>query len=126
MGIWEQPRACVSRGRWGVRRDLFSEDDEGLYFTDAALLDQLARQRLAAMADQVRAEGWSRVDVAPRARREPSKAQAKHLAKLEAEQNRLQEQSDSEDAELSEEEIDRLGNEMDTINQSLVTYARRT
>ena len=61
-----------------------------------------------------------------RARREPSKVQAKHLAKLEAEQNRLQEQSNSEDAELSEEEMDRLGNEMDTIKQSLVTYARRT
>jgi ParB family chromosome partitioning protein len=127
-----------------IRRDLFSEDDEGLYFTDGALLEQLARERLAALADQVRAEGWSWVDVAPRAtsaelhtfqrapraRREPTKAQAKHLAKLEAEQNRLQEQLDSDDADLSEEEMeavqeemDRLGNEMDAIEQSLVTYA---
>ena len=127
-----------------IRRDLFSEDDEGVYFTDAALLEHLARERLSTMADQVRAEGWGWVDVAPRAtsaelhtfqraprtRREPSKAQAKHLAKLEAEQNRLQEQLDSEDIELTEEEMeaaqeemDRLGTEMDAIEQSLVIYA---
>jgi len=126
-----------------VRRDLFS-DDEGVYLADAALLEQLARQRLAPMIDQVRAEGWSWVDAAPRAtsadlhafqraprtRREPNKAEAKRIARLEAEQNRLQEQLESEDADLSEEEmasrqeqIDGLGTELDGIEQSLVVYA---
>jgi ParB family chromosome partitioning protein len=127
-----------------IRRDLFSEDDEGIYFTDFGLLDQLARERLAAVAEQVRGEGWSWVDVAPRAtcaelhafqrapraRREPNKAEAKRLAKLEAQQTELQDQLDAEDAELSEEQmqamqenLDRLGNELDAIEQSLVTYA---
>ena len=41
-----------------VRRDLFSEDGQG-WFEDAALLDRLALERLAAEAEAVRvAEGW--------------------------------------------------------------------
>jgi ParB family chromosome partitioning protein len=126
-----------------VRRDLFSDEDEGVYLTDAALLEQLARERLAPSIEQVRAEGWSWVDAAPRAtsadlhvfqraprtRREPNKAEAKRIARLEAEQNRLHEQLESEDADLSEDEmaprqeqIDRLGTELDGIEQSLVVY----
>lgn len=127
-----------------IRRDLFSEDDDGIYFTDFGLLDHLARERLSPVAEQVRSEGWSWVDVAPRAtsaelhafqraprvRREPNRAEAKRIAKLEAQQTALQEQLDAEDAELSEEQvqamqedIDRLGSELDAIEQSLVIYS---
>lgn len=42
----------------GVRRDLFSDDTRGAYLTDAALLESLAREKLAAVADDIRAEGW--------------------------------------------------------------------
>lgn len=62
-------------------------------------------------------------------RREPNKAEARRIARLEAEQGRLQEQLDSEYVDLSEEEmasgqeqIDRLGTELDGIEQSLVIY----
>lgn len=51
----------------GMRRDLFSDGEQGIYLTDAALLDRLARDKLAGVADQVRAERWSWVDVVPRA-----------------------------------------------------------
>lgn len=128
----------------GMRRDLFSDEEQGIYLTDAALLDRLARDMLAGVAEQVRAEGWSWVDVVPRAmhaelhafqrarrtRREPTKAEAKRIAKLEAKQGELQDRLDDEetdmpDAELQalQEEIDGLGNELDAIEQSLVLYA---
>jgi ParB family transcriptional regulator, chromosome partitioning protein len=128
----------------GLRRDLFSDEEQGIYLTDAALLERLAREKLAVMVDQVRAEGWGWVDVAPRAthaelhafrrarraRREPSKSEAKRIAKLEAKQRELQDRLDDEETELPDaevealqEEIDALGNELDAIEQSLVSYA---
>lgn len=45
-----------------VVRDLFSEDGSG-FFEDAGLLDRLALERLNALADEVRAEGWKWVEV---------------------------------------------------------------
>jgi len=128
----------------GIRRDLFADDQTGVFLTDASLLEKLARERLTDAAEAVRAEGWGWVDVAPRVssadlqsfqrarrtRRGPSKAEAKRLGKLEAEQAKLQEQLDDEDGDLSEEgaqalheALDRLGDELDAIEQTLVEYA---
>ncbi|MGJ7530704.1 ParB/RepB/Spo0J family partition protein [Variovorax sp. GB1P17] len=128
----------------GIRRDLFSDEQLGVFLTDAALLDALARDQLAAVAESARAEGWGWVDIAPRAtaselhafqrarrtRREPNKAEAKRIAKLEAEQNRIQDKLDDEDADLSDDgaqalhdELDRLGNELEAIEQTLMVYA---
>lgn len=101
----------------------------------------LARDKLTAAAESARLEGWGWVEVAPRAtaselhafqwarhtRREPSKAEAKRIAKLEVEQDKL----DDEDADLSDdgvqplhEELDRLGNELEAIEQTLIVYAQ--
>ena len=44
-----------------VVRDLFSEEGSG-YFEDAGLLDRLALERLHALADEVRTEGWKWVE----------------------------------------------------------------
>lgn len=128
----------------GIRRDLFADERNGVFLTDAALLDALARDRLEAAAESVRAEGWGWVEAVPRAtsaelhqfqrvrptRREPGKAEAKRIAKLEAEQARIQNRLDDEDAELSDdgaqalhEELDRLGDELDGIEQGLLVYA---
>lgn len=128
----------------GIRRDLFADDQTGVFLTDASLLEKLARERLTEAVEAVKAEGWGWVDVAPRVssadlhsfqrarrtRREPSKAEAKRMGKLEAEQAKLQEQLDDEDADLSEEgaqalheALDRLGEELDAIEQTLVEYA---
>lgn len=127
-----------------VRRDLFSDEEQGIYLTDGALLDRLARDKLAAAANHVRAEGWSWVDVVPRAthaelhafqrarrtRREPTKAEAKRIAKLEAKQDQLQDRLDDENVELSDEdaqalndELDQLGDQLEAVQQSLTEYA---
>ena len=128
----------------GVRRDLFSDAQQGVYLTDSALLDTLARDKLAAVADSIRVEGWSWVEVAPRAthaelhafqrarrtRRDPNKLEAKRIAKLEARQHELQDRLDDEDTDLPDEdvqalheEIDRLGNDLEAIDQGLTLYA---
>ena len=126
-----------------MRRDLFSDERQGGYLTDAGLLDTLARHKLAAVAEQVQLEGWGWVEVAPRAtaaelhvfqrvrrtRRDPNRTEAKRIAKLEGKQNELQDRLDDEDAELGEdgeravqEELDRLGDELEAIEQTLMVY----
>jgi ParB family transcriptional regulator, chromosome partitioning protein len=130
-----------------VRRDLFADEQNGIFFTDAALLESLAKERLALVAAQVQAEGWGWVDVAPRAtyadlhqfqrmrskRREPSKAEAKRIAKLEAQQSKLQDRLDDENEDMTDEqaqaaqdEMDTLGNELEAIERTLVVYPPRT
>ena len=127
-----------------VRRDLFSDEQQGGYLTDPALLDRLARDKLADAAEQVRSEGWAWIDVAPRAthadlhvfqrarreRRQPGKAEAKRIAKLQAEQQALQDRLDDEEADVSDEDaqglqdrFDALGDELDAIDRSLTLYA---
>ena len=129
----------------GVRRDLFSDEQSGVFLTNAALLEALAKDKLAGAAEQIQQEGWGWVEVAPRAtaselhafqrarrtRREPNRADAKRIAKLEAEQAKLQDKLDDEDADLSDEgvqalheELDRLGNELEAIEQALMVYAQ--
>jgi ParB family chromosome partitioning protein len=46
-----------------VRRDLFNE--EASYFADSQLLDRLVAEKLGTIADQLREEGWSFVEVQP-------------------------------------------------------------
>jgi ParB family chromosome partitioning protein len=127
----------------GVRRDLFSDERQGGYLTDAGLLETLARHKLAAVAEQVQLEGWGWVEVAPRAtaaelhvfqrvrrtRRDPNRTEARRIAKLERKQNELQDRLDDEDADLSEdggralqEELDLLSDELEAIEQTLVVY----
>lgn len=47
-----------------VERDLFQEEHEG-YLTDRALLDRLVREKLDALGDELRAEGWQWVEMLP-------------------------------------------------------------
>jgi ParB family chromosome partitioning protein len=56
---------AVYEARGGtVRRDLFAEDDDddGVYLEDPLLLQVLAMEKLSALAEEVRAEGWAWVD----------------------------------------------------------------
>ena len=46
-------------------RDLFSEEERGVYLEDAALLDGLVRDKLAMEAETIRAEGWRWIEVHP-------------------------------------------------------------
>lgn len=46
-----------------LRQDLFAEDGAGVILEDVPLLETLVAQRLEAVAESVRAEGWGWVDV---------------------------------------------------------------
>ena len=129
----------------GVRRDLFSDDSRGVFLTDAALLETLARDKLAATAETARLEGWAWVEAMPRItsaelhgfqrarrdRRTPNKAEAKRLAKLQARQQAIDEQLNSDEAEdMAEEataalyeENDQIGTAIEAIEQSLLVFA---
>lgn len=132
----------------GLRRDLFSDDTRGVFLTDASLLDSLARDKLATTADSVRAEGWAWVETAPRItsaelhgfqharrnRRTPNKTEAKRIVKLQSRQQAIDDRLNADDAEdITEEEAsvlyeesDKLGAELDTIEQSLLVFAPET
>lgn len=65
-------------------------------------------------------------------RREPSKAEAKRIAKLEAQQRKLQDRLDDENEDMTDEqaqaaqdEMDGLGNELEAIERTLVVYPPR-
>ncbi len=132
----------------GVRRDLFSDDARGVFLSDAALLDNLARDKLSTTADSVRAEGWAWVEAAPRItsaelhgfqrarrdRRTPNKTEAKRIARLQARQQAIEDRLNADEADdITEEEAsalyeesDKLGAELDAIEQSLLVFAHDT
>ena len=127
----------------GIRRDLFAEDDAGVYLTDAALLERLAQDKLAGIAATVRAEGWAWVDAtlgvthadlhafqrAPRERREPNKREAARIEKLQTKMHELAEavdaalDADDEDkADALQEEGETLGEQLQALEDGLQDY----
>lgn len=128
----------------GIRRDLFAEGDKGVYLTDAALLERLAQDKLAGIAAEVQAEGWAWVDAtpgmthadlqtfqrAPRERREPGKREAQRIEKLQAKLHELAEAvdaaldaDDEEKADALQEEGERLGEQLQALEDGLLDYA---
>ena len=117
----------------GVRRDLFAEDDAGVYLTDAALLDRLLQEKLAVIAAEVKAEGWAWVDAtpgvthadlhafqrAPRIRREPTKREAQRIEKLEARMQALGEAIDAAMDEGDEDKADALQEDGEALDEQL-------
>ena len=128
----------------GIRRDLFAEDDAGVYLNDAGLLERLAQDKLTGIAATVRAEGWAWVDAAPattyadlqafqrapRERREPNKREAQRIEKL---QTKMQEVAEAVDAAMDaededkadalQEEGERLGQQLQALEDGLLDYA---
>ncbi|EQB8041406.1 ParB N-terminal domain-containing protein [Aeromonas hydrophila] len=128
----------------GVRRDLFAEDDAGVYLTDAALLERLAQDSLAGIAATVRAEGWAWVDAtpgvthadlhafrrAPRERREPTKREAQRIEKLQAKMQEVGEAleaaldaEDEDKADALQEEGEALGEQLQALEDGLQDYS---
>ena len=127
------------------RRDLFSDEVDGSYLSDATLLDRLAHDKLDAACATVRAEGWSWVEAVPRFspadlhtfqrvphdHRAPNKAEAKRIGKLKARQQEIEDRLNADDAEdIAEEEAqalcresEELDGEYDAIGRSLRSYA---
>lgn len=127
----------------GLRRDLFADDAQGVFLADPALLERLAREKLADAAEQVRTEGWAWVEVVPRAtqaelhqfqraprtRRAPTKAEAKQIAALQKKEFALQAALDDEDDDMSDEQAqaaqdegDRVSAELEALEQALVVF----
>jgi ParB family chromosome partitioning protein len=48
-----------------IRRDLFSEGEDGIFIDDIALLQSLVAKKLEATAEEVRTQGWKWVEVRP-------------------------------------------------------------
>ncbi|MFT3719257.1 ParB/RepB/Spo0J family partition protein [Pseudorhodoferax sp.] len=117
----------------GVRRDLFAEGDAGVYLTDAALLERLAQEKLAGIADKAKAEGWAWVDAtpgvthadlhafqrAPRTRREPTKREAQRIEKLEAKMQAIAEAIDAAAEAEDEDKVDTLQEEGEALGEQL-------
>ncbi|WP_059410519.1 ParB N-terminal domain-containing protein [Cupriavidus basilensis] len=131
----------------GIRRDLFAEGDAGVYLTDAALLERLAQDKLAGIAAEVKTEGWAWVDAtpavthadlhafqhAPQERRTPSKREAQRIEKLQAKLHELAEAvdaaldaEDEEKADALQEEGERLGEQLQALEDGLQNYGANT
>lgn len=129
----------------GIRRDLFAEDDAGVYLTDAALLERLAQDKLAGIAAEVKAEGWAWVDAAPaatfadlqafqrapRERREPNKREAQRIEKLQAKMQEVAEAvdaaidaEDEDKADALQEEGEALGEQLPAVEDALQDYSQ--
>ncbi len=128
----------------GIRRDLFAQDDGGVYVTDTALLETLVRQKLDEHAATVKAEGWAWVDAtpfatyadlqafqrAPRERRNPSKRESDRMDRLETKMQAIGEaidaaleDDDEEKADALQEEGDSLGEQLQALEDRLLDYA---
>ena len=127
----------------GIRRDLFTDDDAGVYLTDAALLERLAQDKLAGIAAEVKAEGWAWVDAthavthadlhafqrAPRERREPNKREAQRIEKLQTKLHELAaavddalDAEDVEKADALQEEGEAVGEQLQALEDGLQDY----
>ncbi|MBV6848748.1 ParB/RepB/Spo0J family partition protein [Xanthomonas euvesicatoria] len=128
----------------GIRRDLFAEGDAGTYLTDAALLETLVRDKLDALAESVRAEGWAWVDAtphlshvdrqafqnAPRQRREPNAREARRIAslqtrleKIDAELEDAYDAEDEDKAGALESRREQVAEELHAVEDALEGYA---
>lgn len=131
----------------GIRRDLFADEDSGVYLTDAALLNALATAKLDAHAADIQREGWKWVEALPaigyselagfrraeQVEREPNARQQKRLDTLHAEQQRIEaalaHAEDAEDEDAAEPlyaQGDTVGQALDAVYESLLAYAPET
>lgn len=131
----------------GLRRDLFAEQDSGVYLTDADLLHRLATVKLETVAAQVKTEGWKWVDAMPtlayselstfrraaQVERDPNARERKRIVKLQAEQTRIEdalvvaEEAEDEDAAAPlYEQGDHVGQALDALYASLLAYTVQT
>lgn len=128
----------------GIRHDLFADDDSGTYLIDAALLETLVRGKLEVLAEDVRAEGWARVEAVPqfsyadrqafqsasRIRREPTTREARRIALLQARLEKvdaeLEDTYDAEDEDkvpMLEQRREQVAAELRAAAESLHGYA---
>jgi len=127
----------------GTVRDLFADEDS-IYLNDAALLQRLAQEKLVAIAEEVRAEGWAWVEAvthlthadrqafrdAPQQQREPNGREARRIAslqgcieKLDAALEEANESEDEEKVETLGAQQERLAEELAAVQAGLLSYS---
>ncbi|WP_442593374.1 ParB/RepB/Spo0J family partition protein [Parapusillimonas sp. JC17] len=130
-----------------IRRDLFAEDDSGIYLDDFTLLERLVQEKLDALAETTRAEGWAWVQavpqfsyadrqafhIAPQVNREPTAREARRMAVLQgriertdAELDDAYEAEDEDKVQALESRRDALMAQLAEIEESLLTYTPET
>ena len=129
----------------GIRRDLFADDEAtGTTLTDAALLERLVRDRLEALAEPVRAEGWAWVEAvphlspaerqafqnAPRKRREPTAREVRRMEVLQGRITRTDaalegayDADDEDKAETLHQRREVLASELEAVQSQLSGHA---
>ncbi|MBB2984634.1 ParB family chromosome partitioning protein [Paraburkholderia tropica] len=126
-----------------VIRDLFAEDDTGVYLGDPTLLGQLAQARLGTLAADLRAEGWAWVEAVPHVShadrqafhtarqhtREPNAREARRIASLQARIERTDaaldaawEAGDEDKASSLQARRDALTDNLNAIQSGLLDY----
>jgi ParB family chromosome partitioning protein len=136
--------AAYEQAGGAIRRDLFAEDDEGVYLADAALLERLVREKLELHAEEVRTEGWAWVEAvphlshaerqvfhpAPRQRREPTRREVRRMEVLQGRIDRtdaaLEDAYGAEDedkAEALHQRREALVAELEALQSALVGHA---
>jgi ParB family chromosome partitioning protein len=127
-----------------VKRDLFHDDEQGVYILDAAKLSLLVNEKLETLAEEVKADGWKWVDVQPEidhqalaklrriyAPEVPLSAEAEaELAKLQEDRetvySQLNNEEDEEDTERpSDDEIYERIEEIDNRIRSIQRNRKR-
>lgn len=127
-----------------IIRDLFAEDDNGVYLADSTLLGQLVQTRLDALATDLRAEGWAWVEAVPyvnhadrqafhtarQQAREPNAREARRIASLQARIERTNAALDDAYEAEDEDKVaslqarrDTLTDNLNTIQAGLLDYA---
>ncbi|PXX20941.1 ParB/RepB/Spo0J family partition protein [Burkholderia pyrrocinia] len=125
-----------------VRRDLFSDAENAGFVADADLLQRLASEKLEAVAEEVRAEGWNwtetrierdvlelnRYDRLDPLDRPYTEDEQREMDALTARQDALAEQYDalSEDDENAYEEGERIEAELNAVAVAIQTLEART
>ena len=136
--------AAYEQAGGAIRRDLFAEDDEGVYLADASLLERLVREKLELHAEEVRTEGWAWVEAvphlshaerqvfhpAPRQRREPTRREVRRMEVLQGRIDRtdaaLEDAYGAEDedkAEALHQRREALVAELEALRSALVGHA---
>jgi ParB family chromosome partitioning protein len=120
-----------------VRRDLFNEDAS--YFADSQLLDRLVAEKLGSIADQLREEGWSFVEVQPEldyealarfGRVAPQKValsakDAKRLKRLSDRYDELVAEIDDDASDEQVEGLDRMSAEIEALSRKQEHWSKK-
>jgi len=100
-----------------VRRDLFSPDGVGGFLSDVLLLERLVAEKLESLAEGVRAEGWSWVEV----RSEFDHSAFHRFGRAPMEEGPLSDEDAAAVAALKAE-VDKLTDERDTLESQSDEY----